>query len=81
MAAALAGGLGAGVLIAHLLFRAMGLDALTGGVGAPAVSVAGASVGLIVLGAAVLVLVSILVEVLMHRRDRLNEVLRVGETV
>jgi hypothetical protein len=34
-----------------------------------------------VLGGIALVVVAILAEVLMRRRDRLNEVLRVGETV
>jgi len=81
VAGGLVGGIAAGSVIAGLLFRTMGLTALTGGAANPAVSVGASSVALIVLGAIALVLVSILVEVVMHRRDRLNEVLRVGETV
>jgi putative ABC transport system permease protein len=81
VAAALVGGIAAGSVIAGVLFRTMGLTALTGGSVSPAVTVGASSVVLIVVGAIALVLVSILVELVMHRRDRLNDVLRVGETV
>jgi len=63
------------------LFPAMGLDALTGEVDSASVVLHGASIVPIILGGIVLVIVALLAEVLMHRRDRLSEVLRVGETV
>jgi putative ABC transport system permease protein len=79
--AAIIGGVGAGVVVAVVLFPALGIGALTGGVSSAELVVDVASVVPIVLGGAVLVVVAILAEVLMRRRDRLNEVLRVGETV
>lgn len=79
--AAVVGGIAAGAVVALVLFPAMGLGSLTGGVTAAAVVVRASSVIPIMIGGVVLVLVAMAAEVLMHRRDRLNEVLRVGETV
>ena len=79
--AALIGGVVAGGVVGLVLFPAMGLTALTGEVGAGSVVLHGASIVPIMLGGIVLVIVALLAEVLMHRRDRLSEVLRVGETV
>jgi putative ABC transport system permease protein len=79
--AAILGGIGAGVVVAMVLFPALGIGALTGGVSSAALVVDVASAVPIVLGGIALVVVAILAEVLMRRRDRLNEVLRVGETV
>lgn len=78
--AAVVGGVTAGVAVVVLLAPALGLDVLAGGLGIPEpaiaptviVGLAAAAVGLLVLAAAV--------EVLAHRRDRLSDVLRVGET-
>jgi putative ABC transport system permease protein len=79
--AGLAGGVVSGAVIARTTFPTMGLDALTGGSGNPGIVVAASSVGLLVLSTVLLVVVAVFAEVVMHRRDRLNEVLRVGETV
>ena len=79
--AALLGGVAAGTVVGLVLFPAMGLDALTGEVDSASVVLHGASIVPIILGGIVLVIVALLAEMLMHRRDRLSEVLRVGETV
>jgi putative ABC transport system permease protein len=81
VAAAIIGGIGAGIVVAAVLFPALGIGALTGGVASAGLVVDVASVVPIVLGGIALVLIAILAEVLMRRRDRLNEVLRVGDTV
>src|SRR5665648_1073459 len=78
--AAVVGGAAAGVAIVVVLAPALGLDVLAGGLGIPDPSIspiviiglAATAVGLLVLAAGV--------EVLAHRRDRLSDVLRVGET-
>jgi putative ABC transport system permease protein len=79
--AALVGGVIAGVGIVLLLEPAMGLRELTGGLGDPTPTVsltlilglAGSVVGLLLL--------AVLIEIAVRRRDRLSEVLRVGESI
>jgi putative ABC transport system permease protein len=80
LVAALVGGVVAGVGIVLLLEPAMGLRELAGGLGNPAPTL---SLALIVglVGAAIgLLLLAVLIEVAVRRRDRLSEVLRVGES-
>ncbi|HEX4401420.1 MAG TPA: hypothetical protein VHZ98_08845 [Galbitalea sp.] len=79
--AALVGGVIAGVGIVLLLEPAMGLRELAGGLGDPTPTVsltliaglAGTVVGLLLL--------AVLVEIAVRRRDRLSDVLRVGESI
>jgi putative ABC transport system permease protein len=79
--AAVIGGVVAGVGVVLVLAPSFGLESLAGGVSPPALSIA-PWVILGVAGAAiVLALVAMVVEVLAHRRDRLSEVLRVGESL
>jgi putative ABC transport system permease protein len=80
LVAALLGGIVAGVGIVLLLEPAMGLRELAGGLGNPAPTV---SLALIVglVGTAIgLLLLAVLIEIAVRRRDRLSEVLRVGES-
>ena len=78
--AAIVGGVLAGVGIVALLEPALGLAVLAGGVSNPAtVAPPLLFVGIAVVTAALLG-VSVLAEVAAHRRDRLSEVLRVGDT-
>jgi putative ABC transport system permease protein len=79
--AALVGGIIAGVGIVLLLEPAMGLRELAGGLGDPTPTV---SLTLIVgLAATVigLLLLAVLIEIAVRRRDRLSDVLRVGESI
>jgi putative ABC transport system permease protein len=78
---AILGGILAGGVVAAVLFPALGIGALTGAVDSTPLVVTASSIVPIILGGGALVLVAIVAEVLMHRRDRLSEVLRVGETV
>jgi putative ABC transport system permease protein len=78
---AILGGILAGGVVAAVLFPALGISALTGAVDSTPLVVTASSIVPIILGGVALVLVAIIEEVLMHRRDRLSEVLRVGETV
>lgn len=79
--AAILGGSVAGLVAVVTLTPSIGLDILAGGTRIPTTSLtatvfialAGAGVVLLILGA--------LADVLVHRRDKLSEVLRVGETV
>jgi len=78
---ALVAGVASGALLVLALSPAMGLQTLTGGFDAPPPVVpAGLVVGLGV-AAVASVLCAALTEVILHRRDRLGDVLRVGETV
>lgn len=79
--AALTGGILAGLVIVLVLAPALGLDVLAGGLGVPDPSISPAVIGGLAAGAAGLLLLAVLAEVLAHRRDRLSDVLRVGETV
>lgn len=79
--AALVGGILAGVGIVLLLGPSLGLAVLAGGKGNPTPSLS-PLLALAVAGCAVvLLLIAVAVEVAAHRRDRLSEVLRVGETI
>lgn len=79
LTAVVAGG-AAAALVVLLLGGALGLDVLVGGVGVPTVTVAPDLLGWVGTGAVGLLLAAAFVEVAVHRRDRLSEVLRVGET-
>lgn len=81
IAAAILGGIGAGVIVTASLAPAIGLDVLAGGTTVPAMSVS--AVVFIALAAAGVLLLALgtIADVLVHRRDKLSEVLRVGETV
>jgi putative ABC transport system permease protein len=78
--ASLVGGVGAGIAISTVLGPVLGLGSLAGGLGAPAPSLA----PLVILGGAasafILLVLATLAEYLAHRRDRLGDVLRVGDT-
>ena len=78
--AAVVGGVAAGVAIVVLLAPALGLDVLSGGLGQPAPSISPTVLAGLAGGAVLLLVLAVLAEVLAHRRDRLSEVLRVGET-
>ena len=81
IAAAILGGIVSGIVVTLSLAGSIGLDVLAGGITVPAISMnplvfvglAGAGVLLLILGS--------LADVIVHRRDKLSEVLRVGETV
>jgi putative ABC transport system permease protein len=79
--AAVLGGIAAGLAVVLVLAPSLGLDVLAGGITVPSPSLS----PLVILGlagAALLLLgLGTLADVLAHRRDRLSEVLRVGETV
>ena len=80
LAAAL-GGIAAGITVVVTLAPSLGLNVLAGGTTIPAASFTPvAFIGLAV-AALVLLLLGALADVLVHRRDKLSEVLRVGETV
>jgi len=78
--ASLVGGIAAGIAIVTVLGPVLGLGSLAGGVGQPAPSLS----PVVILGGAVaalsLLALATLVEYLAHRRDRLGDVLRVGDT-
>jgi putative ABC transport system permease protein len=79
LVAALIGGVVAGVGIVVFLEPAMGLRELAGGLNNPQPTISPALIGGLVAAAIVLLLVAVLIEVAVRRRDRLSEVLRVGE--
>lgn len=79
LAAVVAGSV-SGALVVLALGGALGLDVLVGGVDVPAMAVSPEILGGLCAGSVILLLVAAFVEVAVHRRDRLSEVLRVGET-
>jgi len=79
--AALVGGVAAGVAIILTLGPSFGLETLAGGADPPPLVIAPWVIAGVVAGAFVLALVAMLVEVVAHRRDRLSDVLRVGESL
>jgi len=79
--AALVGGVAAGVAIILTLGPSFGLETLAGGADPPPLVIAPWVIAGVVAGAIVLALVAMLVEVVAHRRDRLSDVLRVGESL
>jgi putative ABC transport system permease protein len=78
--AALVGGTVAGVGIVELLAPSLGLSLLSGGLTAPVPSLSLVVILGVAGGAMLLLGVAMLAEVVAHRRDRLSEVLRVGES-
>lgn len=79
LAALVAGALAAAVAVS-VLGTSLGLEALVGGVRPPEVAVDGAALVWVGVGAVGLLTVAVAVDALAHRRMRLAEVLRVGET-
>jgi len=79
--ASVVGGVLAGIAVVLSLGSSLGLEVLTGGTTVPAASVPPSVVIVIVGGAIALLIIGTIAEGLVHRRDRLSEVLRVGETV
>jgi len=78
--ASLVGGIVAGITSVLVIGPALGLSILAGGIGEPTLRISGLVVGGVA-GAAVGVLaVALLVDVAVQRRNRVSEVLRVGET-
>lgn len=77
--AALVGGILAGVLIVVVCAPSLGLRVLAGGIASPAPSIAPWVIAAVVVAAVVLLALAVLTEVVAHRRDRLSEVLRVGD--
>lgn len=77
--AAVLAGTAAGVAVVGLLGSALGLDVLAGGPDIPGVVVNAVVPGLLAGVVVVLLLVAAAVEVAAHRRDRLSDVVRVGE--
>jgi putative ABC transport system permease protein len=78
--AALVAGSAAGAVVVGVLGESLGLDVLVGGVGTPSVAVDAGALAGVAVGALALLLVAVAVDALAHRRMRLAEVLRVGET-
>ena len=78
--AALIGGIVAGIVSVLVIGPSLGLSVLAGGIGDPTLQISGLVVGGVA-GAAVAVLgIALLVDVAVQRRNRVSEVLRVGET-
>jgi putative ABC transport system permease protein len=78
--AAVLAGTAAGILTTVTLAPALGLDILSGGLHIPDPSISPTVIVGLGAAAAVLLVLAAGVEVLAHHRDRLNDVLRVGET-
>jgi putative ABC transport system permease protein len=78
--AALVGGIVAGAGIVLVSGPALGLAVLAGGVGEPVLLVSSAVILGVAAGAVAVLAMAIVAAVAAHRRDRLSEVLRVGET-
>ncbi|MEO7123264.1 MAG: hypothetical protein ABI400_09175, partial [Lacisediminihabitans sp.] len=79
--AALLGGTAAGLAVIVFLGPSLGLGVLAGGLYAPQPVISWWFIAALVVATAVVLAIAVLVEVLLRRRDRLSEVLRVGETV
>jgi putative ABC transport system permease protein len=77
---AVVGGGVAGVLIVYLLGGSLGLEVLSGGTETPALDVNWYFMGAVGAGVLVLLFAAVAAEVAAHRRDRLSDVLRYGET-
>lgn len=78
--AAIVGGAGAGVAILLLLGSTLGLDLLAGGVSMPPLSTDPAFLATVGIGILIVLIVAVAAEVVAHRRDKLSEVLRLGDT-
>jgi len=79
--AALVAGALAGIGIVATIGPALGLRVLAGGVDDPRLRIDPVIVAAVAGGAILLLAIAVVVEMIAHRRDRLSEVLRVGETV
>ncbi|GIG55366.1 hypothetical protein Dac01nite_21180 [Demequina activiva] len=79
-AAAVVGGAGAGLVILLLLGGALGLEVLAGGLAAPPLVASPVFIGAVAAGVLVLLFIAVTAEVLAHRRERLSDVLRYGES-
>jgi putative ABC transport system permease protein len=79
--AALVGGVLSAVAVILVLGPSFGLETLAGGVEPPRLTIAPWVIAAVAIGAAALALLAMLVEVVSHRRDRLSEVLRVGDSL
>ncbi len=79
IAATIGGGI-AGVLIVRLLGGSLGLEVLSGGTEVPALDFNWVFMGAVGAGIVVLLFAAVAAEVTAHRRDRLSDVLRYGET-
>lgn len=79
--AAVLGGIAAGYAVVLVLAPSLGLHVLSGGITVPAASFSPNVIIGLAVAALVLLLLGALADVLVHRRDKLSEVLRVGETV
>jgi putative ABC transport system permease protein len=77
--ASVLGGSVAGVLAVVVLVPSFGLESLTGGIGSPDLSLSPAVLVAVAAAAVVVAGLATLVEVAVHRRDKLSSVLRVGE--
>ena len=75
------GGILSGLAMVLVVGPSLGLQALAGGLGAPTASLSPVVVLAVAAGLALLLLVAIATEAFVRRRDRLSDVLRVGETV
>jgi putative ABC transport system permease protein len=78
--AAVLGGVGAGVLIVYLLGGSLGLEVLSGGLTTPPIDINWQFMAAVGAGVLVLLIIAVAAEVIAHRRDRLSDVLRYGET-
>ncbi|WP_084104944.1 FtsX-like permease family protein [Demequina sp. NBRC 110056] len=79
-AAAVLGGAAAGLAILGLLGGALGLEVLAGGLAPPPLVASPGFIAAVAGGALVLLLIAVTAEVLAHRRERLSDVLRYGES-
>jgi putative ABC transport system permease protein len=79
--AAVLGGITAGIAVVLVLAPSLGLDVLSGGLTVPTASFSPIVFIGLAAAALLLLLLGTLADVLVHRRDKLSEVLRVGETV
>jgi putative ABC transport system permease protein len=80
IAALIAGAIAASAMV--LLFEpSLGFDLLTGGIGVPPPTVSVGDIAQTVVAAVLLLVIAVLVESALYRRDGLSRVLRVGETV
>ncbi|MEP6844192.1 MAG: FtsX-like permease family protein [Pseudolysinimonas sp.] len=77
--AAVIGGLIAGIGMVLVIAPAIGLELLTGGLRPPAPDISANVILAITAGAILLLILATVVEVLAHRRDRLTEMLRMGD--
>lgn len=79
--AALIGGVLGGIGILLVIGPSLGLASLTGGTLTPLPVIPPVLIAALVASMAVLLVLAVLVEFVAHRRDRLSDVLRVGETI